>query len=117
MCGHEVLEHALSRGWVGKNSVAPFVVKTVHVVESTAVVDVISERQEGMTQLQFVNEEGTWKLDLMFLMQAASIQFDLIIKQQGTTREELIFTLLSSLSGEVADKTIWRPPLSRARPQ
>lgn len=117
MSGHALLVYAVAHGWVGKNSVAPFTVSSVQVVGSTAVADIVSDRQSGMGQFRFQKEDGSWKLDLVPLMQAASVHFDNLVKQQGGTRERFILSMIAAASGRQVDPSIWEPPLKRTAGQ
>ncbi len=113
MNGRSVLEHALDRGWVGKNSVAAVDVKDIRVSGETAVIEIASDRESGTARMRFVKEQGDWKLDLMLVMQAAGATFEALARQQGLSREEFMLIVLSGMSGEAATEAIWEPPLQR----
>lgn len=111
MSGREIIAHAVDHGWTGKDSVAPLVLKSVHVVEDTAVADIVSERGSGVAKFRFNKEDGSWKVDLMPVIAATSVLFDRIAASQGVTREDLIFSTLSAISGRQVADSIWSPPL------
>lgn len=115
MNGRSVLEHALDRGWVEKNSVAAFEVRDIRVSEETAAVEIASEHEPGTAQMRFVREQGEWKLDLTFLMQGAGEQLEALARQQDLSREEFLLIMLSGMSGGAATEAIWEPPLKRPR--
>jgi hypothetical protein len=113
MSGVALLGYAIDQGWIGKNSVAPLKAQRVYVVGDTAVLDVASERGPGKAQLRFKREASGWRLDLSSVIQAGSDQLDSVAKQRGSSREELVLSLLSATSGRQVESSIWQPPLQR----
>ena len=111
LSGRDLLVHAIDQGWVGKNSVAPFNAQKAWVSGSTAVVDVLNERSGETLQMRFVEETGSWKLDLLPLLQVSNVQLDSFLEQQGLDREDFILQTLSSLSGTAVPSSIWQPLL------
>jgi hypothetical protein len=116
MTGFDVIVHAIERGWIGKNSVAPFRVQDVHVTGDTAIIDVVSDRETGVGRMRMVRKDGRWTLDLLFIMEATGARFEAAAEKSGLSREEFILGLLAGLSGIQPRETIWNPPVQRREP-
>jgi hypothetical protein len=92
----------------------------VRVNQGFAAADIVSDGPFPVSQLQFVKEEGFWKLDLSDIAygQTALDKFvaalapnDGAVRQ--SMRNELVLAMIAANSGGGIDGSIWQPPLQR----
>jgi hypothetical protein len=109
MDGHALLVHAVNEGWIGKNSVSGVELGEVQINENFAAAGVLLAGAPSPQVFQFMGEEGTWKLDLLFTLKAAEPALRQKAKEAGMEEDQMILLLLETVSGRRADPNIWKP--------
>ena len=108
-----LISHAVSEGWIGKNSVRTLAPGPVEQTGDEAVLQTVIEGYERAPALRFVREDAAWKLDLVPTMKAGNVAFVKTAAQRGISQEEFLYTLLKQALGEELDASVWNAP----RPQ
>jgi hypothetical protein len=112
LSGTELVVYSIDRGWVGKDSVARLTIGEVTLNGELAFAAGGTGGPAGVP-IRFVREDGRWRLDLTHFIQLTSAAMDFLAAQRGVSREQLIFILLSAVSGRQVNESIWQPPLKR----
>jgi hypothetical protein len=109
MDGNEVFAYAVDQNWIGKNSVVRLTLEDVAVSGPRATAKASADGKQTGERFHFVREEGSWKLDLGPTIQATDQVMQGIARKKGMSENELVFSLITSVSGRQVTEAIWRP--------
>lgn len=109
MDGRSIFAHAVDYGWIGREVVEKWNVRSVAVDGDRAAAQAGVDDSEGTRLFHFLRENGSWKLNLL----ATSQQTDLVLASQareiGITNDELLFRILAGTTGRPPSDSIWEP--------
>jgi hypothetical protein len=112
MDGQGFFVHAVDQGWVGREF-ARAALGPVEVRGDLARAQARQGEQMLPHELTFRREEGVWRLDLVAMLQAASMPMNLVIRQAGYTPTAFALQLLAQETGSAVPESVWTPPVPR----
>lgn len=107
--GRTAFIYAVDRDWIGKNGVIRTTLGAIDTSDGRATAEVLIGGQKTPNRFQFIKEQKQWRFDLITVMWDANSAFQALAKQQGISEEELIFSLVETVSGKKVPETIWNP--------
>lgn len=107
--GRSAFIYAVDRDWIGKNGVIRMSLGAVEVssVRATAVMRI--DERVVPNRFQFIKEDGRWRFDLVPTIRDTSASLAAVAKQKGVTEDQMMFDLITSVSGMKVPETIWQP--------
>lgn len=109
MTGESLFVYAVNQGWIGKASVINNEVGDITVSGTHATGVHLSRGKATPLKFVFQRENGKWKLDLTSIMPAADQAFKQVIRESGLDEDEILITILESVSGKKVADTVWDP--------
>ena len=104
--GASSLSYAVRKGWIGAGSVQRLrIVRT----EATGPIGFATFDARGQIRMGFTQEDGQWKVDLTSMLPLANLAFHQVAVDAGQRDDELLFSLLGSLTPRQPDHRIWQP--------
>lgn len=109
MTGKELLIYAVDKGWIGKNNTSEVGLGKISITGNQASAVAMQGGKPSPLMIQFLKEDGVWRLDLMRLMALANAAFDQVCKQSGMPEQEFIKAMLENISGKKVTEELWKP--------
>lgn len=111
MTGGEVITHAVRKGWISKEGTSKLLLGNFEVDRDFATGTVLhNDGSESSFKLEFVKEDGQWRLDLVRMLELARIGIQHAVEQTGMNEDEFVLFLLEFSTGRKADASIWDAP-------
>ena len=107
--GQKTFIYAVDRDWIGKNGVIRTSLGKIDTSDGRATAEVLIGGQKTPNRFQFIKEGDRWRFDLITVMRDFSAALQLLAKQKGVSEDELIFSLVETVSGTKVPETIWDP--------
>ncbi len=108
-----LIAHAVSEGWIGKNSVRTLVPGEVQRDGDQAILLTEIEGYKRGPSFRFAREEERWKLDLVPAMKAGNVAFVTTAKQRGISQQAFLRAQMKQVLGHELREENWTPPRSR----
>ncbi len=109
MSGDDFFKYAINEGMVGKNSVMNIEIGEVSIEGEFATGNIVASGQKSPLNFHFYKEEDAWKIDLTSIFQVSNAGLSSMIKSNGMTENEFIFSSLEMLTGKKVEDSIWEP--------
>lgn len=109
MAGKDVAVYAINNGWLNKDTVEKLDVGEISIDGGSATAPMMSGNAKAGVEHRFVNEAGSWRLDLLHNSKIVDAALSAMAGQQGMTQEQLVLVVLASTTGKTPDATIWNP--------
>lgn len=111
----DLLQHAVTAGWIGRQSIAQLGMGAVEIDGDHATGVAVTgglPPADGADVLyyHFVREEGAWKFRFHSLVDGINGLIASFTAQMGTDEDDLIFLLVEQLSGRKVLPDIWTRP-------
>ena len=107
----ELLAASVDAGLIGEQGIQGVELGEVTVSGSTARAAAVVQGTPAPFELEFVEQDGGWKLDLLPLLEIARQGFDAAAEQQGVTADELLDEALTRQYGaEELARLVRTPP-------
>lgn len=113
MSPSELFAHGVTEGWTAKDSVQGLGLGEIEVEGDLAAAQVTRDGSPTPLKYRFVREKGVWLWDMMPTVELSNQAFKTIAAQQKVSEEDLILSLLESVSGRAVPPTIWEPRFER----
>lgn len=111
MTGGEIIAYAVKKGWIDKDSAAQIRLGNYQVNGDFATATLLArDGKETPFKLEFLNEDGGWRLDLAEMLKLARFGIDFAVEQSGMTEEEFVVFVLEYSSGRKPGPDVWDPP-------
>lgn len=107
--GKKLFTYAIKEGMVGKNSVMNVSIGNVEVDTNFAKGQLVTNGQQAPFYFHFNKEDGGWKIDLTSILPASETAFKSVIKQSGQSENDFLLNLLTMLTGNKPNNSIWKP--------
>ncbi|OQO92409.1 hypothetical protein B1813_09410 [Saccharomonospora piscinae] len=109
MDGPALFVVAVERGLIDKAQVETLTLGEITVSGDRAVAAAEDEGGKG-TALSFARERGTWRLDLMPLIETSDRIMTELAARHGVSEDELVFRLASTATGTTVDESVFAKP-------
>lgn len=111
MSGGEIITYAVEKGWISKEGTAGIRLGNYQVAGDLATGTLLREDgSETPYKVEFLKEDGAWRLNLKKMLEFARIGIEYAVKQAGMSEDEFILALLEYSTGERPGPDIWNPP-------
>lgn len=111
MTGGEIIAYAVEQGWIDKESTARIRLGDYAVQGDFASAALLGKDGAASPfKLEFLMEDGQWRLDLAEMLKIARFGIDYAVRQSGMSEEEFVFFVLEYSSGRKPGPEIWSPP-------
>ncbi|HEX6345662.1 hypothetical protein [Umezawaea sp.] len=105
----DLLRTSFDKGLVGEDGISDLALGKVNVTGDKASAQAVIGGREAPYTVDFVREQGVWKVDIAPLMTLADEGFTAAAEKQGTTVDALIDTVLVSKYGPEKAAALHRP--------
>jgi hypothetical protein len=111
MSGGEVIAYSVDQGWIGKDSVARLNLGNFQ-VDGNAASGVVLDAagRESPFKLEFLKEEGRWRLDLLKMLEMTRMAIVYAVQQTGMSETDFVLYVLELSTGRTPGPEIWNPP-------
>jgi len=109
MDGEAVFIHAVNNDWIGKNSVIVTTIGDIQTSDGRGTAAVSMNQEKAPSRFHFIEEEGSWKFDLIQTLRDADQILKMQMRQLGLEEDEFIFRMIESVSGRKVPASIWEP--------
>ena len=111
MTGREIIVYAVAQGWIDKDGAASIRLGDFAVKGDFASGGLLGNGGEvSPFRLEFLREDGEWRLDLAEMLKIARFGIDYAVQQTGMSEEEFLLFVLEYSSGRKPGPEIWSPP-------
>jgi hypothetical protein len=107
--GRTAFIYAVDHDWIGRNSVIRTTLGAIDISDGHATAEFLIGGQKAPNRFNFIKEQKQWRFDLITVMRDSNSAFQALAKQNGISEEELIFSLVETVSGKKVPETIWNP--------
>lgn len=113
MSAKDIFSYGVEQGWVSKEDVAPYDIGKINVFGAYASAELRRGDKNTNTLLEFLNENGVWRINLMPILKKTGQNFTLQISAANIKNENnTILKIIESMSGRKTSKTIWQPVIN-----
>ncbi|MFD9736509.1 hypothetical protein [Umezawaea sp. NPDC059074] len=105
----DLVKASFDKGLVGENGITDLVLGKVVVTGDKAVAPAVIGGQEAPYHVEFLREQGAWKVDIVPLMALADEGFGEAAKNQGSTVESMVDGILVSKYGPEKAAALHQP--------
>ena len=110
MTAKDIFAFGVNQEWMSKEEIAPYNIGKISVYGAYASAELLKGTRNTDTFLEFLNEDGVWRINLQPMLKKASQDFTAQIAAQNITNENaMILKIIESISGEKPDEGIWKP--------
>jgi hypothetical protein len=110
MSPRKMIEHGVEQGWIGKESMADIELGKITVRGERATGQMVRGGKPMPVEFAFRREAGSWRLNLQALMDVGGSALSQVARAQKISEDQLIVSLVESVSGRPVPATIWNPP-------
>ena len=107
--------HGVERQWIGAESVEVNSLGEIRVEDddATAHGQMLAYGEPTPLSWTFRCEDGRWRLDLVAALRLADAQLEEMVRQGGQDPDEVLLSILETVSGERPDDAVWEPLAGR----
>ncbi|WP_211294232.1 hypothetical protein [Lentzea kentuckyensis] len=105
----DVVKASIDKGLVGEQGITNLALGEIAVKGDTAFVEVTSRGQKAPFKLKFVREDGTWKFDMMPVMDMADAAFVGLAQEKNLTPDQLVEQVLVAMYGPAKAAEVRKP--------
>lgn len=105
----DVVKGAIDKGLVSQQSINNIKLGEVTVGRDTAQVEVLDRGKKAPFGFSFVRENGTWKFDMMQLIELVDTAFAALAQEKNMTTDQLIEQLLTTMYGPAKAAEVHQP--------
>jgi hypothetical protein len=110
MSAKDIFAFGVNQEWISKEDVAPYNIGTISVYGAYASAELLRGTRNTDTFLEFLNEDGVWRINLQPILKKASQDFTAQVAGQNIKNENaMILTIIESISGKKPAESIWIP--------
>ena len=109
MGGEAIFIHAVNNDWIGKAGVVATTIGDIQTSNGRGTAAVYINQEKAPTRFHFIEEEGSWKFDLIQTLRDADQILKMQMRQLGLEEDEFIFRMIESVSGRKVPASIWEP--------
>lgn len=110
MTGGEIIAYAVDQGWIDKDSASRIRLGDFAVKDDFASAALLGNGGEvSPFRLEFLREDGEWRLDLAEMLKIARFGIDYAVQQSGMSEDEFVLFVLEYSSGRKPGPEIWSP--------
>lgn len=111
MSGSELVAFTIDRGWIGRNGAPRLEIGTSVIEGDSASAAILRpDGEESPYDLQFVRQQGEWRLDLVALMELIHVAFQNEQKNSGLSEDEFVMRMIEHGTNQTVGPEIWDPP-------
>lgn len=110
MSGVDLLTYGVEEGLVGQETVSAVTLGTITIEGDTADATVVNQGKTTSGRFRFLEEGGAWKVDLLFLLNAADPALRQVAAAAGQDEDEFIFGRVAATTGKPVPPDIWQRP-------
>lgn len=104
-----LFEYLVKNGWIHKENIASLAIGEISIENNFAIAQMLSEGYEIPYFFLFEKENGTWKINLIAMLETAGRNVEAIIRESEFSENQFIIQSIEQLSGKKANKSIWQP--------
>jgi hypothetical protein len=109
MTAKDLFAYGVKEEWISKDTVAPYELGTVKVYGNYASAVVLYIGQTTDNILEFLKEDGAWRINLVPLLNKADQNFSAYLNQYDANYDDVIVNIIESTSGRKVNGNIWEP--------
>ena len=110
MSAKDIFAFGVDQEWISKEDVAPYNIGIISVYGEYANAELLRGTRNTDTFLEFLKEDGVWRINLQPILKKASQDFTAQIAAQNIENENaMILKIIESLSGKKPAEGIWTP--------
>ena len=109
MTAKDLFAYGVKEEWISKDTVAPYELGTVNVYGNYASAVVLYIGQTTDNMLEFLKEDGAWRINLVPLLNKADQNFSTYLNQYNANYDDVIVNIIESTSGRKVNGNIWEP--------
>jgi len=110
MSAKDIFAFGVDQEWISKEDVAPYNIGTISVYGAYAIAELLRGTRNTDTFLEFLNEDGVWRINLQPILKKSSQDFTAQLAGQNVKNENaMILKIIESLSGKKPAEGIWTP--------
>ena len=110
MSAKDIFAFGIDQEWMSKEDIAPYDIGTISVYGAYASAELLRGTRNTDTFLEFLNENGVWRINLQPILKKTSQDFAAQIAAQNIKNENaMILKIIESISGERPAEGIWIP--------
>jgi hypothetical protein len=111
MSGSELVAFTIDRGWIGRNGAPRLEIGTSVIEGDSASAAILRpDGEESPYDLQFVRQQGEWRLDLVALMELIHVAFQSEQEKSGLSEDEFVMRMIEHGTKQTVGPEIWDPP-------
>jgi hypothetical protein len=111
--GESYFQYAIDSGWIDKGSVSTTEITEIQVSGDVASSKLKQKEEIAPFGFEFNKEADGWKLNLISMFSLGEMTLQNVVRQSDKDENEVIVSIVESLSGEEVSDTIWAPPFER----
>ncbi len=113
MSAQDIFAYGVEQEWIAKEDIAPYDISTVNVYGTYASAELKRGDKNTDTLLEFLNENGVWRINLLPILKKAGQNFSAQIPSKNVeTENNMILKIIESMSGRKTTKAIWNPVIN-----
>ena len=109
MSPQEIFIYAIDSGWTAKETVSNLELGEISIRGDHATAHHLQNGKASSLVWGFNKEEGAWKIDLTSIMPIANLGFEKIISESGMDENDVLFSVIGSVSEDPITEEIWEP--------
>ncbi|MGF1592009.1 MAG: hypothetical protein ACFCUW_01945 [Kiloniellaceae bacterium] len=111
MSGEELVAYTVDRGWIGRSGAPRLEIGTSMVDGDSATAAILRpDGEETPYSLNFVRQQGQWRLDLVAMMELIHVAFETAQQESGFSEDEFVMRVLEQGTNRTVGPEIWSPP-------
>jgi len=111
--GESYFQHAVDSGWIDKGSVSTTEITDIEITGDAASSKLQQDEDVAPFGFEFNRESSGWKLNLISVFSLGEMTLDTIVKQSESKEDDVIVSIVESISGEKVNESIWTAPFER----
>lgn len=113
MSAQDIFAYGVEQEWIAKEDIAPYDIDTVNVYGEYASAELKRGEKNTDTLIEFLNENGVWRINLLPILKKAGQNFSAQIPSKNVeTENNMILKIIESMSGTKTTKAIWDPVIN-----
>ena len=109
MTGRDLFVYAVDQGWIGKDTVANQDIGKITVTGDHAHAPSTVGGKTTPLKMQFIRQDGVWRLDMMHMMKFANTVMDQLREQTGVPEDEFLDRVVATVTGKRLTDATWEP--------
>jgi len=113
MSAQDIFAYGVEQEWIAKEDIAPYDIGKISVFGAYASAELMRGDRKTDTLVEFLNENGVWRINLLPILKKAGQNFSTQIPSKNLDSENnMILKIIETMSGKKTTKNIWIPVIN-----